>query len=454
MSQAGLFNHNHTVIEEARIHNEFHAENILSMLSLYEFTESLFSPTIYGSMIIHDSNNILNNRFFDTSGENFVTIRIKNVSDEIFEYTFVIADVELEIKGDLADSAVVQLSLISKDFFKNSYTFRSRGYINLTISEIVSKILKEELSSEIAIENIGDPKFNTKEGESTVTFAFTKIRPFEKINILKQQAFGESDDISSTFIFYETRKGYNFRSFEDIITHSHFNNKVTTYVYSENMAMNKFQNPMFLGIKSFEPTTRNNNLNKIVNGMFSSEVFRFDFNTKRVTVKEFNLNDDYSKFSKVENNADNKIKITSKFTDDVRENGKYTYFIPWDSSDGRNDMTFKHFQYSRPFINMLKENTLNILVDGNLGLNLGDPINVKIWKNQDRHIKTEDYEDERYSGKYIIQGMNNTVYRGNMPGIWYHDTSISLTRDTTPTIDSTPTPVKNLNNNLLYINQG
>jgi hypothetical protein len=117
-------------------------------------------------------------------------------------------------------------------------------------------------------------------------------------------------------------------------------------------------------------------------------------------------------------------------------------------------MTFKHFQYSRPFINMLKENILNIFVDGNLGLNLGDPINVKIWKNQDRHIKTEDYEDERYSGKYIIQGMNNTVYRGNMPGIWYHDTSISLTRDTTPTIDSTPTPVKNLNNNLLYINQG
>jgi hypothetical protein len=50
--------------------------------------------------------------------------------------------------------------------------------------------------------------------------------------------------------------------------------------------------------------------------------------------------------------------------------------------------------------------------------------------------------------------MNNTVYRGNMPGIWYHDTSISLTRDTTPTIDSVPTPVKTLNNNLLYINQG
>ena len=103
---------------------------------------------------------------------------------------------------------------------------------------------------------------------------------------------------------------------------------------------------------------------------------------------------------------------------------------------------------------MLKENELNIFTDGNLTINLGDPINVKIWKNQNRNNKIENYEDERYSGKYIIQSLNNVIYRGNMPGIWFHDTSISLTRDTTPIIDNVPDPVRNLNNNLIYKNQG
>lgn len=453
MNGVGIFNHNHTIIEEAKIYNEFHSENILSILSSYQFTESIFSPTIYGSMIINDNRNILNSKFFNTSGENFVNIRVKNIENQIFEYTFILADVDFEIKGDIADSAIVRLSLISRDFFKNSYTFKSRGYIKLTISEIVSKILKEELNTDIEIENIGDPKFYSKEGESTVTFAFTKIRPFEKINILKQQAFGESDDISSTFLFYETRKGYNFRSFEDIITHSQFVENIQNYVYSESLSRNQFQDITFRGIKSFEPTTRNNNLNKVVNGMFSSEVYRFDFNTKRVTVKEYDLNEDFTKFKKV-NDSYNVPSVTSKFINDVRDNGKFTYFIPWDSSDGRNDMTFKHFQYSKPFMNMLKENELNIFADGNLTINLGDPINVKIWKNQDRHLKIENYEDERYSGKYIIQSLNNIIYRGNMPGIWHHDTSISLIRDTTPTTDSTPNPVRNLNNNLIYKNQG
>ena len=155
-----------------------------------------------------------------------------------------------------------------------------------------------------------------------------------------------------------------------------------------------------------------------------------------------------------EDNKESNLSITSKFLNDVRENGRYTYFIPWDSASGRNDMTFKHFQYSKPFINMLKENELNIFTDGNLTINIGDPIEVKIWKNQDRNNKIENYEDERYSGKYIIQSLNNIVYRGDMVGIWYHDTSISLTRDTTPINNNIANPIRNLNNNLIYINQG
>ena len=437
------FNLNHTIIQSAVIHNDNYKEDILPFINAYEFTQSLFSPTIYGSLTINDSNDLLGNKFFNTNGENFVTISIRNVEDIVFEYKFILADIDLEIKGEIADSAIVVVSLISPDFFRNSYMLKSKGYVNLTISEMIKRILKEELNSTIKYQELNDPRESYTEQEATVTFAFTKIRPFEKIEILKNQAFGESDSVASTFLFYETINGYNFISYEHIINNTYSVKNPPNYVYSENMSTEKFRNPLYLGIKSFEATPRNNNLNRVINGMFSSEIYRFDFNTKRITVQQFNLDDDIKKFKNIYNDETINLSYTEQFAKDVRENGKYTYFIPWDSSVGRNDMSYKHFQYSRPFINLLDENTLNIFVDGNLKLNLGDLITTTIWKNKMRFDKSDDYVDNRYSGKYIIQALNNTIYKGEMQGVWYHDTSISLIRDFTPLENVTPNNANN-----------
>jgi hypothetical protein len=272
---------------------------------------------------------------------------------------------KLEIKNEIADGAVVVLSLISRDFFRNLYRFKSKGYVNLPITDIIKQILKEELNTDIEMK---EENFQNSEDKST--YGFTKIRPFEKVDILKQKAYSPNLSVTSTYLFYENRDGYNFKTFENIILNN-IRVKPESYIYSQNMSQNKFTNPLFRGIKSFVPTSRNNNVTKITNGLFSSEVYRFDFNTKRISVEEFNLNDDNIKFKHIDNNDDDvNVKMTDNFREDIKENGKYTYFIPWNSENTTSDFTYKHYQYSKPFLYLINENTLDILIDGNLKLKL------------------------------------------------------------------------------------
>jgi hypothetical protein len=71
-----------------------------------------------------------------------------------------------------------------------------------------------------------------------------------------------------------------------------------------------------------------------------------------------------------------------------------------------------------------------------------------------RFDTSDDYVDNRYSGKYIIQALNNTIYRGEMRGVWYHDTSVSLIRDFTPLENVTPNNANNISGTTQFTRSG
>ena len=186
--------------------------DITNLIRYYEFSESLFSSTLHGKLIVFDGVGLLNNETFTITGEEFLTIGIQTGEDKLFEYKFVISNIDIESKSESGDSAVIVLTLLSIDQFSNLFTFKSKGYRDSSITDIVRSILITELGTQIKID---DERFVQSTGNKT--FAFTKIRPLEKIEILKQQAFQESETLSSTYVFYEDREGYNFRPIEQII---------------------------------------------------------------------------------------------------------------------------------------------------------------------------------------------------------------------------------------------
>lgn len=401
--------------------------DITNIIQYYEFTESLFSPTIHGKLIIADGIGLLNNESFTITGEEFLTIGITTGEDLFFEYKFVISNIDSEIKAGSGDASLITLTLLSVDGFTNLFTFKSKGYRDISITDIVKSILLTELNTQVPIE---DDKFIQTTG--TRSFAFTKIRPFEKITILTQQAHEQTDYLSSTYVFYEDRKGYNFKSIERIIEASRANTEPLTYEYSQLAPMFFITQPNKRLIRELLPASRMNSYSRLVNGFYNTNVTRFDFVHNRTTQENFNAYEDARKFAHMigeqNNNNAYTLNVSEAFAQRVAAASDYTCLLPWNSDI--NDQTYKNIVFSRPFMQLLNENTLSMVIDGSLAFDLGDPLLIQITDNRPIN-DPEKTIDPRYSGKYFVTAINHSIgMEGSGDSVY--TCSVTLTRDLMP----------------------
>lgn len=405
--------------------------DITPLIVSYQFTESINSYNYYGKLIINDGVGLMNNDTFTITGEEFVTIEIETGEEDtdrnIFKYRYVVTGIDLEIKNDSGDSATIILNLMSVDGFQNLFTFKSRGYSNKTITNIVKDILASELNT---TESVDDANFYPSTDNRT--FAFTKIRPFEKIDILRQQAYTDTPYLSSTFMFFENRKGYNFKPLEILINEAKANSAPLVYSYSQLASSVGFVYPNQRFIRTLVPTSRSHNYTRLTSGFYRTTVDRFDFLQKRITSERFDAYKDFKKYGNFtqapQQQLQYSLNVSELFAERVARASDYSYLIPWNSES--NDYTYKHYVFSGPYVQLLLENSLDIVIDGTLLIEVGDPLVIKITDNRSTSdITTSD--DKRYSGTYMVMSVSHSI-NVNDGGDYTHTCSLNLVRDLVP----------------------
>lgn len=362
---------------------------VTSIVAGINITSALNHQTISGNISIVDNLNLLNNEQFSFVGEEFINIVIRKPgSDDEVQYKFVAASLDQEVKASTSDGALFTITLLSIDSFVNAGSFKSAGYKG-SGSDIVKSILTQELRTEV---EISDDNFEEPDGE--LSYAFTKIKPFEKISILTNQCYKNKPSLTSTFMFYENRKGYNFETYERIMERAIANNDIIRYTHTPISYIDREAN--INSILNYNAKGTFNNFKRLYHGMYNTEILNFNFITKELRSETFNLLE----------NIDNTLHLnradpgsSDVFRQSASSLGAFSYMVPFDSS--RDDNTGKAILYSSAFSLLLSENTLTVKTFGNLGLDVGDVIDVHILDN----ASTTDSEkglDNRYSGKYII----------------------------------------------------
>jgi len=377
--------------------------DITSISGGINITIALNHQTISGDILLVDNINLLNSEQFSFVGEEFIEIKInKPGSDDQYTYKFVAAILNQEVKTPTVDSAVFTLTLLSTDAFVNAGSFKSAGYSG-TGSDIIKTILQQELKTEVTID---DDNFEDPDGN--LSYAFTRIKPFEKITVLTNQCYKNKASLTSTFMFYENKKGYNFETYERIMERAIANNEPITYT---NTPMSYYDRETTLNsIISYNPRGAFDNFKRLYHGMYNTELLNFDFITKELRTENFNLLENIDNVLHL-NRAD--PGASDVFRQSANNLGAFSYYLPYDSS--RDDNTSKAILYSSAFSILLSENTLTVKTFGNLGLDVGDVINVEILDN----ASTSDNEkglDARYSGKYIVFAITYSLgtYAGGM----------------------------------------
>lgn len=214
--------------------------------------ESIFSPSVRGKLVIEDyketleSSNIIGGELVKIKA---ATPRIGADIDLVlcvYEIHKMSNPADMKQKSSGESPAIYELSLCSPEFYylQNEISYIEDDYIGSISSEgtsIVKTILNKfsEFSSAIGaggennkikeIENSGNGLWLKK---NNLTYPWEKERSnldyFTTLNWISENTIGNNNPNNCSFLFYINKRGYNFRSIEDMILKGASNNFTLT----------------------------------------------------------------------------------------------------------------------------------------------------------------------------------------------------------------------------------
>tara|TARA_B100000886_G_scaffold159420_1_gene108677 strand:+ start:572 stop:1939 length:1368 start_codon:yes stop_codon:yes gene_type:complete len=381
--------------------------DILPVVQDIVIFESIFTQSITGIITILDTTDLVNNG--PIIGEEklqikLLTPQVNEKPDTIIDYTKTPLDIYKigGLRGDGEKANVLSLHFASQEVYKNAISKISRSYKG-SCSDIVDKIFrdKEYLDS--------DKEITIEETNGLRKIVFPSMKPFKAIDMLCRQSNSKNFKDSPSYLFYETTKGYNFRSVDGLCSQEP---KMT---YEENVPDRveggvKNVDVNLRTINEFAVIGPRNTTDNIYEGMLSSNIKIHDIYNKKINYFTYNYFDEFDKDIHLEDKpyiSESKDKLSNKGLADysnamnfvtITSNGKsfdepdnYPY-----APDDLEKIVMRRNSRLRQFQNSI---TLNMMIPGNTFIKAGDVLEIKIGASS---TVTDRTNDPNYTGKYLI----------------------------------------------------
>ena len=213
-------------------HEDNLAVDIKGLVVEFNIYESMFANSLTGSLVISDSTNLINK--LPVQGTERLTFKLSTPGSLTIDCTeesghpmhvYAVSD-----KQQTSDGVeVYTLHFASREFLRNIRTRVSQAYSG-RMNEMVASILGDEdyLDSKKTL--------NVQKTRNQDKIVIPNLHPFQAINMLQQRAMAD-DSNSVGYYFYETPRGFYFRSWESMCVDSRGNPRVPKQSF-EYMSMN------------------------------------------------------------------------------------------------------------------------------------------------------------------------------------------------------------------------
>jgi len=372
------------------------------------YYEDIFSPVVTAKTFVMDSgrNNINSKKFNDplmsglpVVGGEKADIKITNQRKQTLDLTTLRVFKPAQISQD-NNKELLEFNFISNEYFIDSNQRVYRKLPESITTENVRSILDTEIKT--------DKKFIASPCSSNFSYQGNSRKPFTVIMNMCPRAIGEESGKSAGFVFFETRRGYNFKSIESLIKQPTLQENGIKVVYTYGgTADNQYEPKNPYGTQSnpnkrilrFTQSQANDLVRKTQIGAFGAKRYNFD------------------PFSGSMETGQDKIEFDWENIKDTDFLGKATYRPPEDLDlsmtrifSGLNDkqsltdreainFAFSEFSAQAPITyNKIFTQILNITVPQNLNLHAGDCIEVNIAK-----LGCQYEFDKELSGKFLIK---------------------------------------------------
>jgi len=366
----------------------------------FSLSEDLFRNFLTTTMVITDVNNLPG--VFPIIGNEQLLISFKTPKFADREITLNMACVNYREKevGENSKTQGYELTFVSNSYLdginkKISKAFEGR------VSDIVDQVIQE---------NIDDPRsveISQTDGKFKFVMPFTS--PYETINFLKRKAFASRKEFTdSSFMFYETSDGLNFKSLHEIknqqpITELNY--------YPKNTSMAGVDERRFNSGELMEFPRTFNRILEMNGSMYSGAITKYDLTSKQIESKIVSLEDLDVKSNRLnaETLSPEEIKYFRKgiLSHSVVNHQAFTQN---DIQDNRK--LFDLFLNRNIDILRSKSLTVTLVVPGNSDLSVGQVVYFDVPKIQ-VESETESASDPVASGKYILSKVEHVLLKND-----------------------------------------
>ena len=406
------------LLEECRIittsGKRFDIKPIVEEINIFE---NIYTSAISGNITVKDATNIVTN--FPIVGEERLVLKIqtpqsKPEPDTTIDYTLsplMIYKVNLQ-EGDGENAQIISLQFGSIEGFRNNTCKVSQSYSGQP-SQIVEKILRDGTYLRSKKTFYYEPTANN------VKVVFPNIRPFNCIKHLSKISNSQINNSSPSYLFYETTKGYHFRTFDSICREEpKFQFKENIGAQLNDQGIVDVQANLDTIVNYQIVSSRDTNKN-IQSGMLSSKLITHDVYNKKLDLYKYDYLSNFDRDIHPDNGESQPIITEAKDPDTLKgltehedtklfvvstasgysfsEGENYPY-----QSDNKNQTLQRGLSRKEQFDKGL---TLNVEINGQTFIQAGDKINLDIGAQS---ALTDDKLDKNLSGGYVVTHLRHT----------------------------------------------
>ena len=377
--------------------------------------EDIQYNTISGEMMIHDSAAFVNEG--PIIGQEYLQLKIQtpsfNNEIDIIDFTKNVFNINsVQSRGKVGNKIQVYVLVFTSSEIVKNQRIRIKESLTGTYSEIVKQMMKKvDCQKRIYIE----PTRGTKR------IVGPNISPFNVISeTLNNATSALNENISPSYLFYETFKGYHYRSIASLYAQP-IRQTYTTYVPGS-IPLNIEKE---LGnILNYEIVNNSNSLFNFATGVYASNLIVHNIYSKSFKTYQYNYFDHFDKEKHITSYHDGK-KQYPIFSDVTLEKGggrssdfptrTYLTSISESETDVQNTTIDGTEPFAAPdFNNSLQERTstmnqlergliLNVKIHGNTVINAGDIVKVDIPFVATYKTSKNPKNDRFYKGAFFIK---------------------------------------------------
>ena len=424
--------------------------DITSLISTVNIFEDIFKSSLTGDITLVDTNNLLTS--LPIIGQEKLLLKLttpqsgttdRNLSLDFTDHPLYLFKVVAGAKSNDNTQALV-LSFTTAEAIRSNRIRVSQAFEGEPSVDIIQKIIRDEdlLNSK--------KEFYYEETANNYKFVSPNMRPIDFINSIAKRCLSDKYNSSPTFVFYETCKGFYFRTIDSMLDRK---NVKKVYV-DEAPELGRTTERNMVCMLSHDVVGSTNVMMNTRKGMYASNLMMIDLVNK--TVENFNYNyfDSFKKGEKEDVHVDAHSKyvsdsapLASASKDDFGNlladyDQSTLYMQAVDRNQPNGLLSVRHdgqFDYSGTdswlqrrrgrFAAMQAAITMQIVVYGQTDISCGDMIGINLLNKNPRTVEDQGELDPSYGGRYLITKLRHKFTR--MEGQPVHTMHMEVVRDTT-----------------------